>query len=241
MISNLSKLLSATLFIVMIMLAATIGEVYSAGTYSKINNTDTASFTTYGTTASVTSGIEFGSTTINMAGAITSISKTDFIRIDDMVMPNIDWNVKVSATNFTATVSDYSSAVGGATLTVNIPANAILTVTPQAPIVSGTAVLTGMTAQNTSGIAVTNTGVMVLNAAASGCRGSCDSEGSNGYYKQQFDYTLTFPNYLPDTATITGAQADSKFIPANRTAGAKIGLFAGTYSSTIAYTIAAGP
>jgi hypothetical protein len=234
--SNISKLLSSTLIIVLILLAAATREVYSAGTYSIISNTNTALLTSSGTTASVTSGIAFGSVTINMAGAITPVSKTDFIRIDNTVTPKIGWNVKVSATNFTATVTDYSSAVGGATLTVNIPANNILKVTPKAPTASGAVSLTGMTAQNTSGIAVTSTGVKVLNATAGN-----GYDSSNGYYKQQLDYTLTFPNYLPGTATITGANADSKFIPANRTAGAKIGLFAGTYSSTITYTITAGP
>jgi hypothetical protein len=234
--SNISKLLSATLIIVMVMLAAATAEVYSAGTYSIISNTNSASLTTSGTTASVTSGIAFGSVTINMAGSIAPISMTDFIRIDNTVTPKNGCNVKVSATNFTATVTDYSSAVGGATLTVNIPANNILTVTPQAPTASGTAVLTGMSAQNTSGIAVTTTGVKVLSASI-----GYGYSGAGGYYKQQLNYTLTLPNYLPGTATITGAKTDSKFIPANRTAGAKIGLFAGTYSSTIIYFIAAGP
>jgi hypothetical protein len=242
MIYNLSKLLSATLIIVMIMLAATTGKVFSAGTYNIISNTNSASLNASGTNTSVTSGITFGTVTINMAGAITPISKTDFIRIDNTVTPKIGWNVKVSATNFTATVTDYSSAVGGATLTVNIPANTILTVTPQAPTASGNVPLTGMSAQNTSGIAVASTGVKVLSASASGCGGAgCGYDSNNGYYLQQLNYTLTIPNYLPGTATITGAQADSKFIPANRTAGAKIGLFAGTYSSTITYAIAAGP
>jgi hypothetical protein len=241
MVSNLSKLLSATIIIVLIMLAATTGEVFSAGTYNIISNTNSASLIASGTTASDNSGITFGSVTINMAGVITPISKTDFIRIDNSVTPKNGWNVTVSAANFTATVTDYSSAVGGATLTVNIPANTILTVKPQAPTASGSVSLTGVSAQNTSGFAVASTAVKVLSAAASGCGAGCGFSGNNGYYMQQLNYTLTIPNYLPTTATITGAQADSKFIPANRTAGAKIGLFAGTYSSTITYAIGVGP
>jgi hypothetical protein len=238
MISKLNKLLFAALLVVMIMLAATTAEVYSAGTYSIISNTNTALLTSSGTTTSVTSGIAFGTVTINMAGTITPISRTDYIRIDSTVTNknSVGWNVTVSATNFTATVADFSSAVGGATLTVNIPADTLLTIKPLAPTASGTAVLTGVTAQNTSGFAVSSASVKVLSASIGN-----GYSGSGGYYKQQLNYTLTLPNYLPGTTTITGAKADSKFIPANRKAGAKIGLFAGTYSSTIIYSIAAGP
>jgi hypothetical protein len=239
--SKLIKLLSVSILFVILIWAATIADVYAAGTYRIISNTNSASLTASGTTSSVNSGIAFGAVTINMSGTIAPISKTDYIRIDDTVTPKIGWNIKVSASNFTATVTDYSSAIGGATLIVNIPANSILTVKPQAPTAGGSVSLTGVTAQNTSGIAVTSTGVKILSAASSGCSGGCGYDGSSGYYKQQLDYTLTLPNYLPAAATITNAQADSKFVTANRTAGAKIGLFAGTYSSTITYTIAAGP
>jgi hypothetical protein len=233
--SKISKILSAALLLVMIMLISNSVEVQADLLVT--SNPNSALLTSQGNTASNTSIMPFGSATINMAGSIAAISITDYIRVNNTTNTNTGWNIIVTASNFIATsVPDSSSAVGGATLSVTIPANTMLTVKPQTPTKSGTASLTGVTAQNTSGSAVTIGGVKVLSAATN--RGN---DGNNGYYLQQLNYTLTLPTYLPSTATISSAQADSKFTVANRTPGAKIGLFAATYSSNLIYSITAGP
>jgi hypothetical protein len=194
-----------------------------------INSNTNSTKLTQGTGTSSTSGVGFGTATINMSASIGSMNSSDFIRIDNS--GNLGWNVLVSATPFTATILDLSSSVGGATVTVAIPSNTVLTVNPQSPTaLSGS--LTNVTAQNTGGIVVTSSGVKVIHATASYGKGS---------YKQQLNYTLIMPNYLPTSTTISGAAADSKFVTANRTVGAKIGLFAGTYSSTITYSLITGP
>lgn len=245
--SKICLILSTTLLVVMIMLTVFTVEVQAV---RRINsNTNPAGITQGGRDNTNTTILSTGSATINMAGAIAAISFTDYIRIDNTTTTTTGWKVNVYASDFTATsVSDSSSAVAGATLSVAIPANTMLIVTPQAPTASGTASLTGVTAQNTSGIAVTNSpGVQVISAEdAPFCSGGgCGNDGGNAnspnYYLQQLNYTLTLPTYLPNTATISLAQADSQFTVANRTPGAKIGLFAATYGSTITYSMTTGP
>lgn len=46
-----------------------------------------------------------------------------------------------------------------------------------------------------------------------------------GVYKQQLDYTLTMPNFLPATSVITATDSTSEFLSGNRDGSAKIGLF----------------
>lgn len=241
--SKINLILSATLLIVMIMLTINTVNVQAA---RRINSDTNPVGIAQGSTTTRASLMSFGSATINMAGAIAAISITDYIRIDNTTATTTGWKVNVYASDFIASlVPDSSSAVGGATLRVTIPANTMLTVTPQAPTASGTASLTGVTAQNTSGIAVTSSpGVPVISAAICASPG-CGNDGGNAaspnYYLQQLNYTLTLPTYLPSTATISLAQADSEFTAANRTPGAKIGLFAATYSSTLTYSMTVGP
>jgi hypothetical protein len=195
------------------------------------NTTSTVLDSTAGTLQANSSGILFGTVTINMASTIAAITSSDYIRVDDNRGNNAGWNVTVSASDFTATSIPDLSATGS--LTVAIPASSILKLSSQTPSALFTTDLANVIAQSTSSTAVTSgSGIKVLKAAAG---------YGQGVYKQQLDYTLTMPNYLPGATVITATDGASKFISANRTPSAQIGLFAGIYNSTISYSISTGP
>jgi hypothetical protein len=197
-------------------------------------NSDTTSATldsTAGMLQAKSSGIVFGTVTINMASTIAAITSSDYIRVDDNRGNNSGWNVTVSATDFTATAIPDLSATG--TLTVTIPSSSILTLSSQNPSALFSTESANVIAQSTSNTTVTSgSGIKVLNAAKG---------YGQGVYKQKLDYTLTMPNYLPAASVITATDAASQFIAPNRTVGAQIGLFSGTYTSTISYSITTGP
>jgi hypothetical protein len=201
------------------------------GTNFFLTSTTSANLNTAGTTQASNNGIVFGTVTIDMASTIPAINSSDYIRVDDNRGKNAGWNVSVSALDFTANgIIDQSVASG--TINVSIPASTILTLSPQSPTSPYSSELANVTAQNTGNTAVTSGGIKVLNAAKG---------YGQGVYTQQLNYTLTMPNYLPSSSVITATDSTSKFLTTNRTTGAKIGLFEGTYTSTISYSITTGP
>lgn len=216
--------------------SAMAANVSVVGNTIMINsNTNSAALdTSAGIGASNTSGIGFGSVTIDIANTINTINGSDFIRLDDNRGKNSGWNVTVAATDFTAIgINDLSLASGSGTIDVAIPASAVLIVTPQNPTVINSSDATNVTVQNAAGIPVTNgTGVKVLSAAKG---------YGQGVYKQELRYTVAMPNYLPASAVITATNAASQFTADNRTAGAKIGLFRATYVTTVSYNVTNGP
>ncbi|MCX7921515.1 MAG: WxL domain-containing protein [Clostridia bacterium] len=201
-------------------------------------NSDTSSATlsgltsgTVGTASSDTSNMGFGTITIYMASAITPLSSTDNIRIDDNRGTSVGWNIVVSATDLTATLADQTSTEPGAQVTITFPMDEVLTVTPN-----------DLTAINSSDL--TNVAKQSVGSAVTGGAGVKIASASNGYgagaYLQQLDYSLTITNYLPNTVTVTPTDAaGSKF--ANRDPGSKMPLLAGTYSSTVTYALSTGP
>lgn len=185
-----------------------------------------------GTAQAFNHDIAFGTVTINMASTIAALTSSDFLRVDDNRGINGGWNVSVAATDFTATgITDQSVAAG--TVDVTIPANTILTITPVSPTALFSTELANVTAPVIVATPVTSgAGIKVMTALKG---------YGQGVYKQQLDYTLTMPNYLPATSVITATDLSSEFLSGNRDGSAKIGLFAGTYSSTISYSMTTGP
>lgn len=185
-----------------------------------------------GTAQAFNHDIAFGTVTINMASTIAAITSSDFLRVDDNRGINAGWNVSVAATDFTATgITDQSVAAG--TIDVAIPASTILTITPVAPTALFSTELANVTAPVIVATPVTSgAGTKVMTA---------QKGYGQGVYKQELGYTLTMPNYLPAASVITATDPTSEFLAGNRDGAAKIGLFAGTYSSTISYSMTTGP
>jgi hypothetical protein len=175
--------------------------------------------------------LTFSGVSIDMANTIAAATSTDYLRVDDNRGTSAGWHVNVSASNFTATVTDESVA---GTVSVSIPASEILTVTPIAPTALFTSEAASVAATVTVATPVTSgSGVQILGAAKG---------YGQGVYKQQLNYSITMPNYFSPTTVITATNSASEYLSGNRNvSGAKIGIFAGTYSSTIAYSITTGP
>ncbi|MDF2647822.1 MAG: hypothetical protein K0Q73_3627, partial [Paenibacillus sp.] len=65
-----------------------------------------------------------------------------------------------------------------------------------------------------------------------------DKSQGSGAYTADLTYTLTLPNYLPSTSTVVPTSDQSKFKGATVT---DLGLFAGTYTTTITYSVTQAP
>lgn len=196
-------------------------------------NSDAADTVAEGTNVSSQgSGIAFGTTgNISAVNGIPAVNATEYVRLTDNRGTNAGWRAKVSATDLTATDLDDKSSASNLTdtVTVTIPINSILT--------AATSSLTGLNGSNITGVtvassstAVTNSGVDVMNAAAA---------SGAGDYRAAVGYILSLPKYLPTGSTVTpSALIDSSFDTATVT---NLGLFAGTYSTTVTYAISAAP
>jgi hypothetical protein len=181
-------------------------------------------------TGSTTSGINFGTKPIDVKAAIPSFTATDYVAVSDYRGRNSGWSFKVSATNLTAAVLDDTTAASTTdTVAISIPISSILKfsgseLTPY--YFSKTTGLSLTTAQT----AVANAGVTIL--AAPRGRGA-------GAYTAKTSYTLDLPNYLPVGSTVVPQDtANSAFTNDTVT---ELGLFEGSYSTTITYTSAAAP
>lgn len=185
---------------------------------------------TIGSTSDGNSNLDFGSADIFMADTIPPVNKTDNIRVDDNTGTAQGWNVTVSATDLTATVSDKTTTTAGATLAVNIPSDEVLLVAPEAATAINNSDLTNVSAKNTTGMPISSSAVPILTA---------DPTYGAGAYLQALPYTLTIPNYLPSDATVTPSDTENSQFKNPRVNGSKLPLLAGTYSTTLTYNVVA--
>jgi len=175
------------------------------------------------------SGINFGSGTIDMDGANIEQTFDDYLRVDDNTGTNAGWNVKVSATDFVAeNIDDPTTAVG--TLTVTIPVSEVLKVNA-----SNFEAVVGSITEDTAAVTadqfLSHDSLTVMSAA----------QGSGaGVYKSKLAYTLTLPKFLSNTTTIKPSE-DNIDSPINDKDKDSLGLFHGTYETTITYSVAQEP
>jgi hypothetical protein len=205
-------------------LAATSGVV-TGGNLIIASSTDTGDFSTGNPTTGVVSRISFSDLgTIDASTSLASKSALDYLFVADNRGRNEGFAAKVSATSLKSTVPDATAT--GKNVTVDIPAELVLTVTAvnYRPWFSSKSL-----AQVPSGEQkVSATGVDVLFA----------NKGKGaGAFVADLNYTLTLPNYLPAGSIVT-AEPGSAF---QNVVVTNLGLFAGTYSTTITYSMTAAP
>jgi hypothetical protein len=197
----------------------------TSGTLLVSSSTDATTFTTANPPSVLTSGINFNSLgTIDVSKNLLPVTALDHVFIADNTGKNAGWSVKLSATPLTATVTD-STADGNVTIT--IPADKVLTAAasnltplfnskPQAQVPSGS-----------FSVGSTATNIMFANKGAGA-----------GAYLADVNYTLSLPNYLPVGSTVTATSNSSAFKNSTVT---DLGLFAGSYSTTITYSLSVAP
>jgi hypothetical protein len=158
-------------------------------------------------------------------GDLSSVTATEYIRVDDNRGTNEGWNVKVSASNLVATITDKTVASG--TVTVNIPISEVLKVSA-GTLTAHSGTTTNVTA-NTTATSLANSGVNVLTALV--------GYGA-GAYSTPLTYTLTMPIHLPTGTTFAGGATGTKYTDARAT---EIGTPAGAYETTITYSFTTAP
>ncbi|SEC04821.1 WxL domain-containing protein [Paenibacillus sp. GP183] len=206
--------------------AASSGVV-NGGDLVIASNTDDGVFTNANPSTVVVSGISFnGLGTIDVSTKLASKSALDYLFVADNRGKNAGFVAKVSASPLTTTVPD--STAPGKTVTVNIPADSVLTVT---------AVSYKPKFTTKSDLAQVPTGTLSVGAAGIDILFANKGKGA-GAFVAGLNYTLTLPNYLP-TGSIVTAAPESAF--KNVTDVTNLGLFAGSYDTTITYSITSAP
>jgi hypothetical protein len=203
---------------------ATSAEV-KPGTQIIASSTDKGVFSTANPPVGVSSGISFSDLgTIDVTKRVPSGTAIDYVFVADNRGTNVGFTANVSATPLTASVNDLTAT---GKVNISIPANEVLKVTA-----SNLTAMFGSTSlpQATSlTLPVSSTPVTFMTAIKG--RGA-------GAYLAQLNYTLTLPNFLPSTSTVTPDSDSSAFKNAKVT---ELGLFAGTYSTTITYSLSSAP
>lgn len=143
------------------------------------------------------------------------------IQIDDERGNAQGWSYSVSATDFVSTFADPSDNSGD--LTVAIPISAMKTIPTLLSEVAGQAVDPTYGPLLGSSITMSTTPQSFINASSGYGMGS---------YAAEMTFILTIPKTIPVVETTA---AGSKY-----TAGDVVGIFAGTYTSTFAFTAGAG-
>lgn len=209
-----------------------------SGNYTIASNTNKGSLSEGTKASGVASGINFtglGTIDVGRDSFIPAATALDYVRVDDNTGKNAGWNAIVSASNLTATVVD-STATGN--VTVSIPADRVLTVSASNPTPlfgahAHAKFLPGPTSLGSGTSAVTFF--------------YADKSQGSGAYTADLAYTLTLPNYLPTGTTVIPTSDQSAFKNVNvpdqngKTRETELGLFAGTYTTTINYAITQAP
>ncbi|HZG85141.1 WxL domain-containing protein [Paenibacillus sp.] len=226
---------------------ASIGTPTAAASGTAVNGADNVYVSsdpnqapaTTPTTIQSTSQMSLGSYLIDMGSAVPAITANDYVRVDDNTGQGAGWKVTVSASDLRATVNDPS--LNGATFKVNLPVDSTNpdpihnTNTPILQVVQdGT--LTGVNSSDTTNVSaysgqVTTSGVRIMDA---------DVMFGQGAYTQRFRYTLKLPQYI-SIAQLSDIAAGSQYEATNSNRPAQVGLFEGSYSTTVTYTVATGP
>jgi hypothetical protein len=176
-------------------------------------------------TVGVSSGISFSDLgKIDVTKSLPSGTAIDYVFVADNRGTNAGFSANVSATPLTASVADLT-ATGN--VKVSIPANEVLKVTANNPA----ALNNSKSLPQATALASPVGSIPVTIMTANKGRGA-------GAYLSQLNYTLTLPNYLPSSSTLTPDSDKSAFKNANVS---EVGLFAGTYSTTITYSLSAAP
>lgn len=164
--------------------------------------------------------------TLSLAGTNTATG-SDPMTITDDRGSGAGWNVKVSATDFVATgITD--PTVGAATLTVTLPIASVLTASAGS--------LTSTQGQDATNITVASSATPVTSAGIS--LYSAATGNGMGVYTSTIAHTFTLPKTVAASGILSSDATTSTFKTGHTRAAS---VFAGTYNSTITYTISNAP
>jgi hypothetical protein len=203
------------------------------GSLNFASSTDKDALTEGSEVASLASGIQFGETSVIDVGSATvipPIAASDYIRIDDNRGKNAGWRIRVSATDLSFTVDDPTVDNNTDTITVTVPVGSVLT--------AGGSNLTALGSSKTKGVtldpvsALSTSGISLVSA---------EKGKGAGAYTADVTYSLSLPNFLPTGTTITATNADSPMKAYTDADIQDLGIFAGTYTTTVNYQISQAP
>jgi hypothetical protein len=163
--------------------------------------------------------------TIDASTSLTSKTALDYLFVADNTGKNAGFVAKVSATPLTTTVPDATAT--GKNVTVAIPADSVLTVTA----------VSYKPMYKSKDLAQVPIGTHSVGAGGVDVLFANKGKGA-GAFLTGLNYTLTLPNYLPAGSIVT-SETGSAF--KNVTDVTNLGLFAGSYSTTITYSITVAP
>jgi hypothetical protein len=174
----------------------------------------------------VISGLTFNNLgTIDVTKTLSSGTATDYLFVADSRGTNAGFVAKVSATALTAKVPD-STANGD--VIISIPADQVLKVSAGNPT----------PLFESKPLAQAHFGTQLVGSAGVNLL-SANKGGGAGAFLTTLIYTLTLPNYLPAGSSVSATSNDSAF--KNVTNVTNLGLFAGTYNTTVTYSITTAP
>jgi hypothetical protein len=197
------------------------------GTLLVSSSIDATSFATGNPPTALLSGINFNSLgTIDVSKNLVPVTALDHVFIADNSGTNAGWSVKVSATALTTTVHD-STAAATDTVTITIPADQVLTAAAGNPTPWFNSKPQAHGPSGSFSVGSTAATIMYANKGAGA-----------GAYVTDVSYTLSLPKYLPAGSTVTASLNSSVF---NSAVVTDLGLFAGSYSTTITYSLSVAP
>jgi hypothetical protein len=177
----------------------------------------------------VSSGINFDTLgTIDVTKTLSSGMATDYLLVADNRGTNAGFVAKVSASSLTATVPDSTSA--GNFVNISIPADRVLTVSA-----GSLTPLFGSKPLAQAHVGTQSVGSSAVNLL------SVNKGVGTGAFLTTLNYTLTLPNYLPAGSLVSATSPSSAFKNVTDTNVTNLGLFAGTYNTTVTYSITTAP
>lgn len=182
---------------------------------------------------------------INRAGTVLTSSESA-ISVEDLTGTNSGWIFTVNVTDFTETTGVVPDpTVNGATLALNVDVEDWLSMTLK-DNTDTTIVAQDIPATDGSPIAAAN---YTVNNTIAGSGSVNILEIEPGYgaglYDFNIDYAITLDDWLPDGTMITSSAASGAFSNASpvtvNNAAQMYQIFAGTYATTVTYSIASNP
>jgi len=171
--------------------------------------------------------------TIDMSRPPQATTATDFVMVEDTRNKKGDWTLKVSVSEKIQgeIPDDATTPEFGDGFTIEIPSKSLVNV-------STSNVKKNINGEdNPKGInalaylnPIDQEGTAVLSA---------DEKSAKGTFSAQLDYTFMLPNYLPSGTVFNRLNQASEFNHIDNISD--IGIFAGTYSFSIMYTIVSAP
>lgn len=152
-------------------------------------------------------------------GQVLPSTGTTSLLVDDSTATGSGWNVKMSATDFLLEVTDRTNS---GKMTVGIPISNAKVQLSNLTSVAG-AGISGIHNNAESPLTILDTAQVILQAESGSGMGKYDSD-------------LAFSVNIPSKVKVTNVAAGSNF-----SVGDDVGIFAGTYTSTITITISKGP